>query len=371
MSRFLLFQVVPHTIHQDQALRDMEEVELLVDTYGGEVIEKSAQHRDHPDAGLYIGSGRLDWLKATVKEKKIDVVVLNAIVNSGQLFRLEQQLWEVNTKIAVWDRVDLILNIFEKHASTKEAKLQIELARLEHLGPRIYGLGGTVLSRQGGGIGTRGSGETNIEQERQTMKKLRQKIEQQLASYSKEQERRMNERRLSGTHTVALVGYTSAGKSTLFNALTNKQRRTDASLFTTLDSVVGKLKISPFAPDVLLSDTIGFIQDLPPVLIQAFHSTLVESLGAQLIFHVVDSADERYIEKLETVESILQDLGVSVAPVLIFNKIDRINSERREKILAQYKDRAIFFISATTSEGLDELKKYLRDEFVIPDVVNS
>ena len=141
-----------------------------MDTFGGKIIEKSIQHKVKPDNNTYIGSGKLEWLLETVKDKEINVVVINDIVKSGQLFRLEKALWKVNIHIAVWDRVDLILNIFELHATSIEAKLQIELARIQHKGPRIYGLGKTELSRQGGGIGTRGLGETNIERERRVMR---------------------------------------------------------------------------------------------------------------------------------------------------------------------------------------------------------
>src|SRR5690606_23113911 len=145
MAQFLLLQVITPHDHQDIAIENMAELEQLVHTYGGEVVEKSSQHRVHPHPGTFVGGGKVEWLKQTVKDKEIDVVVLNAIAKSSQLFRLEKALWEVNTQIKVWDKVDLILHIFDQHATTTEAKLQIELARIQHAGPRIYGLGGTVL----------------------------------------------------------------------------------------------------------------------------------------------------------------------------------------------------------------------------------
>ena len=239
--RFILLEVITPHYHQDLAIENMEELELLVDTFGGEIVARSVQHRPHPHPSTYIGPGKLLWLQQTVKLLNADVVVLNSIVNSGQLFRLEKAIWEVNTRIQVWDRVDLILNIFDQHATSLEAKLQIEFARIHHLGPRIYGLGATVFSRQGGGIGTRGLGETNIERERRKIKDRKQVISKRLRQLASEREDVISKRKREGIHTTALVGYTSAGKTTLFNTLTAKNKETNASLFTALDTVIAKL----------------------------------------------------------------------------------------------------------------------------------
>ena len=333
-------------------------------TFGGQIIEKSIQHRNSPHPSTYIGPGKLNWLLEEVKKKKINIVILNSVAKSGQLFRLEKELWKVNTSIAVWDRVDLILNIFEMHASTIEAKLQIELARIQHLGPRIYGLGGTVLSRQGGGIGTRGMGETNLEKERRLIKKRTQVIKKQLEQRAKTQQNRMKQRTQKGMKTVALVGYTSAGKTSLFNALTSKGKQTDKGLFTTLDSVVGKLKITEAMPGVLISDTIGFIENLPTFLIDAFSSTLQESLEAQLLFHVVDSADEKVYQKIEVVDQILSQLCVERSPVLVFNKLDLISEEEREKLQDRFQDREVLFVSAKSGAGITETKNFIRKKLL-------
>ncbi len=360
IKRFLLLQLITPHYHQDVALRNVNELEQLVDTFGGIIVEKAVQHRIKPHPDTYIGKGKLEWLKEAVKEKHIDVVVLNHIVNSGQLFRLEKALWEVNSHIAVWDRVDLILNIFDQHATTTEAKLQIKLARAEHIGPRMYGLGKTVLSRQGGGSGggaRRGKGETNIEIERRNIKKEKQKIQQQLKKLATQQEQRIQDRKKKGVHTVALVGYTSAGKTTLFNQLTKKNKEINIGLFTTLDSVVGKLKISEYDPTILISDTIGFIDELPTFLINAFRSTLLESLQAKIILHIVDVSDPKYDEKIITVEKILRDLEIEQIPILIFNKIDVLNEKQREFISERYRDYHHFFVSAKTGEGIDVVKK--------------
>ena len=354
-SKFLLLQVITPHYHQDIAISNMKESAQLVETYGGDVIVRSVQHRVKPYPDRYIGSGKVEWLKQTVKEKKIDVVVLNDIVNSGQLFRLERTLWEVNPQISVWDRIDLILNIFDQHATTTEAKLQIELARIQHSGPRIHGLGRTELSRQGGGIGTRGLGETNIEIERRNIKKRTQKIKQQLEQRTKEQQKRIQQRKQLGLRTVALVGYTSAGKTTLFNALTAKNREAHQKLFTTLDSVVGKLE-----PDkdrkLLISDTVGFIDKLPPVLIDAFRSTLFESASAELLFHVIDVGDEKMEDKIKVVERILSEIGITQEPVLVFNKVDLVSKDKIEAVRDKYSNRQSLFVSAVTGEGLEEVR---------------
>ncbi len=321
-DRVVLLQVLDQQYAQERAVREMGELRQLVATYGGRVVEEAVQHRPHPDPATYIGSGKVEWLKEIVAARDISVVVLNDVVNSGQLFRLEKELWEVNTKIKVWDRVDLILAIFRQHATTAEAQLQIELAQLQHTGPRFYGLGKTELSRQGGGIGTRGKGETNIEIERRVLKKRVQVIKSELLRRAKLRERRIAIRQERGVKTVALVGYTSAGKTTLFNALTNKTKKAHQGLFTTLDSALGKLDPRVFPQRILVSDTIGFIDNLPPVLIDAFHSTLLESIEADLLLHVVDMSDPHWEQKVVSVEEILHELGITQPPLIVGNKID-------------------------------------------------
>jgi len=360
--RCVILQVVnPHLTHVDPELvaKNLTELELLVETVGAEVVETTTQHRVKPHPATFVGGGKVDWLMQVVKEQAIDVVILNQVAKSSQIFRLEQILWEVNTKIQVWDRVDLILNIFDLHANTTQAKLQIELARIEHLGPRIYGLGGTVLSKQGGGIGGKGQGESNIELEKRKMKRQKQLIRKELELLNQGTLERIKERTERGSKTVALVGYTSAGKTTLFNTLTGKDRQTDQSLFTTLDSVTGRVKLVDYTKNILVSDTIGFIDDLPPNLIQAFRSTLQESLEADVVLHVLDASDPFLQSKFEVVENILRDLGVEQIPLLVFNKLDVLSAETQAKILAQFPDREAIFISAKKQQNIDVLKARL------------
>ena len=352
---FSLLQVINPHYHRDLAVVNMAETELLVISYGGQVVDKSIQHRVAPHPDIYIGKGKLEWLKSRVKTEKIDVVVINDTIKSGQLFRLERILWESNIKIQVWDRIDLILNIFEEHAQTKEAKLQIELARLKHQGPRIYGLGGSVLSRQGAGIGTRGIGETNIETERRLIKSKSQQLIKKLAAIKSQKQSRLEIRKERGFGPVALVGYTSAGKTSLFNALTGRKKQVDPGLFTTLDTVVGKMKSKNFSA-ILISDTIGFIQNLPPVLIEAFQSTLMESLQAKLTLHVVDATDPRILEKISIVSNILVELKLGSPIVLVFNKIDRLNKKERAMMAQNFAGTDAVFVSTLTGEGLENLR---------------
>lgn len=354
--RFLLFQVIDPHYHRADAISNMKEIMALVETFGGDIIVKDVQHKVQPHIATYIGPGKIEALKQIIIEKQIDVIVLNDLVNSGKLFRLEKSFWPVNPRIRVWDKIDLILNIFDKHADSAEAKLQIELARIEHDGPRIYGLGKDALSRQGGGIGTRGLGETNIEKERRLIKSRQAKIKKQLKKINLQKQQSIKRRTSQGLGPVALVGYTSAGKTSLFNALTGKDKQTSQGLFTTLDTVVGKMKTDESQESVVISDTIGFIQNLPPVLIQAFRSTLLESLEAKLILHVVDGSDENYLNKVAVVEEILFDLGATQKQILVVNKVDKLSDEQKKEIKSFFDNRDYKFASAYTGQGLEDLK---------------
>jgi len=354
--KFLLIQVIGTHDHRDRAIERMDKLAALVKTFGGEVVERTVQHRIKPDPATYIGKGKVVWLKEAVVRRKADVVVVNAQVKSGQLYRLERELWGLDPRVEVWDRVDLILSIFDKHASSREAKLQIELARLDHSGPRIYGLG-RELSRQGGGIGTRGMGETNIEVERRMMKKRRQEIRRELKQVMGRKQKSMELRREKGLGPVALVGYTSAGKTSLFNRLTGKSKEEAAKLFTTLDTVVGQMKQRESEVAVVVSDTIGFMADLPPNLIEAFKSTLMEAKRAKLVLMVIDGADSKADEKLKTVEAVLKSLEIEGEQLKVVNKIDLLDEEARGKVREGLEG---FLVSAKTGEGVEKLKEEVR-----------
>ena len=254
--RFLVIQVIPKQSKESDIETDLRETEQLIKTFGGTVIKEMIQRMDHPNPNFYIGTGKVEELKRWCDAESIDIVVVNGLVKSSQLFRIEKELWSISPQIMVWDRIDLILNIFDQHATTIESKLQIKLARATHMGPRIYGLGKTELSRQGGGVGTRGKGETNIEFERRQIKVDQQKIKKELKKVLKQKQNRLRKRNEMGIGPVALVGYTSAGKTTLFNTLTGKEKEMNKGLFTTLDTVVGKLKSPNFEQPILVSDTL-------------------------------------------------------------------------------------------------------------------
>ncbi|OGK12566.1 GTPase HflX [Candidatus Roizmanbacteria bacterium RIFCSPHIGHO2_02_FULL_37_15] len=369
--RVVLIDVISPHKHSSDALKDLAELQLLVKTFGGVDIVQIIQHRTAPDQATFIGSGKVQELILIVKQEKISHLIINSIVSPGQIFNLTKILWSVNPNIQVWDRVDLILNIFEKHARSAEAKLQIEIARMQHMKFRIYGLGGTVLSRQAGGIGTRGIGETNIERMRQHFKKQIKKKKEQLEKLVAHHQRQFLRRQENGIKTISIIGYTNAGKTSLFNLLTGKNKQVEDALFVTLDSSVGSLmKQNPQgswnpegSENVVISDTIGFIQNLPPSLIESFKSTLLEAIEADILLHIIDLSDEKMEEKIKAVEVITNDLNLSTKKQFyVFNKLDRLNGKVNTivpKLQEKYLDFSPLFISVKTSEGIEQLKKQL------------
>lgn len=334
---------------------ELKELKELVDAYDGEVVDFVVQNREVHDKGLYLGLGRIEEVKELIKIKKIDVVVLNAIIKPGQLFDMKNLWLKSNPNIEVWDRVDLILHIFALHARTAEAKLQIELASMRHMGPRIYGMG-AVMSRQGGSIGTRGIGETNTERMkrhwREEMKVTSDKLDKLIQQKYNQHERR----RRNGILTISIIGYTNAGKTSLFNLLTGKDKSAKDSLFVTLDSAVGKVYFKNLRQDLLVSDTIGFISNLPAKLVDAFKSTLMESINADMLIQVIDISDDNYEHKIETVNKILIELGIaSKRRIFVFNKIDKIHATDKDALIAKYKNYSPVFISVKEHEGIDSL----------------
>jgi GTP-binding protein HflX len=341
----------------------LNELESLVKTYGGIAVTKVIQKKGMPDYKTYIGSGKLNEIleqnKLADKKSKANLLILNNILKPQQVYNLE----EICKKdgIEVWDRIDLILKIFDKHAKSVEAKLQIELAAIRHMGPRIYGMG-LELTRQGGGIGTRGLGETNLQIMKRHLRKKEQKIKEKLEHYDLVQENHRQQRRKKDLKTVSFVGYTNAGKSSLLKALTKKDVYIADKLFATLESSVGQLYLPKSEKITLLSDTIGFIQDLPPDLIKAFKSTLSEIIEADLLLHVIDISDPLYESKILVVEDILSELGISQkSKIYVFNKVDMVKDLNKENLRDHFSGFSPVFVSALNKEGFSDLVSLIEE----------
>lgn len=332
----------------------LEELELLADTAGATCQEKILQNRPHPDPSTYIGKGKLNQLKALVGETASDLLIFDDDLTATQVRNIEKV---TNTKVL--DRSGLILDIFASRAKTAAAKTQVELAQLQYLLPRLTRFW-THLSRQKGGIGTKGPGETQIETDRRligdrisTLKDKLEKLDKQRTTQRKGRE---------GNPRVALVGYTNAGKSTLMNALTDTNVLAEDRLFATLDSTVRRLELENH--DILLSDTVGFIRKLPHNLIESFKSTLDEVREADLLLHVVDASSKLVDDYIEVVDSTLADLKVTgFKRVLVFNKIDLVEPSRLMELKKGFP--GALFVSAERSMGLDKLQSHI--EFMIEE----
>lgn len=329
----ILIDVIDLQTPKEEAQKRLEELECLTTTYGGIVVVKTIQKRGLPDYATYIGKGKVDEIIEIAKEKSVEILVINNLLKPKQLFELNERFRKAKLKTEAWDRIDLILKIFSKHAKSTEAKLQIDLAKIHHMGPRIFNMG-IELSQQSGAIGLRsGQGETNIELMKRHLRKQEQNILKKLEHYQLIREGHRKRRKRMYFKTAAIVGYTNAGKSLLLNSLTHKGAYVADQLFATLDTRIGKLYIQESHREVLISDTIGFIRDLPPELIQSFKSTLAETIDADLILHVIDINDLEIYKKIEVVEVILDQLGLKDKPkIYVFNKIDLVSKdEKKEK----------------------------------------
>jgi len=332
----------------------LAELELLADTAGAETAEKILQNRPHPDPGTYVGTGKLNHLKQLVSEKNADVLIFDDELSATQIRNIEK-----TTKVKVLDRSGLILDIFASRAKTAAAKTQVELAQLQYLLPRLTRFW-THLSRQKGGIGTKGPGETQIETDRRligkrisTLKDKLEKLDKQRTTQRKGREENVR---------VSLVGYTNAGKSTLMNTLTETNVLAEDRLFATLDSTVRRLHLENH--EVLLSDTVGFIRKLPHNLIESFKSTLDEVREADVLLHVVDASSRLIEDYIDVVKSTLKELDIKgKKSVLVFNKIDAI--EPSKLINLQKEFPGALFVSASRGIGLGKLRDKL--EYLIEE----
>ena len=325
----------------------LEELALLARSAGARVVGTVLQERARRDPATLVGRGKAEEVKQACEERDADVVILDEDLAPAQQRNLEQAV-----ERKTLDRTQLILDIFARRARTREGRLQVELAQLDYLLPRLAGKG-VLLSRLGGGIGTRGPGETKLETDRRRIRQRIQSIKREIEHLRRE---RLTRREARGRHeapVVALVGYTNAGKSTLFNALTRAGAVVSDQLFMTLDPLVRKVRLGP-GRDVLLVDTVGFIQKLPHPLVAAFRATLEEVRQADLLLHVVDASAPGVEEREAAVESVLKEIGAGERPrLLVLNKADRTPAERLRALSEARAGSAV--VSALTGGGLEGL----------------
>jgi GTPase len=336
------------------AENSLRELSLLAETAGSEVLDALVQRRGRPDASTYVGAGKARELAEIVAAHGADTVICDGELTPGQLRSLEGTV-----KVKVVDRTALILDIFAQHASSKEGKAQVELAQLQYMLPRLRGWGES-LSRQAGGragsnggIGSRGPGETKIETDRRRIRARISKLRREIAEMSVGREVQRGQRRRHSVPSVAIAGYTNAGKSTLLNQLTGAQVLVDNSLFATLDPAVRKAR-TPSGLPFTLTDTVGFVRHLPHQLVDAFRSTLEEVADADLILHVVDGSDADPRSQLAAVREVLAEVGAAKVPELVvINKADAADAIDLEGL--QLTERRSVVVSAHTGEGVDKL----------------
>ncbi len=325
------------------------ELAELVKTAGGEVVGVSTQKKDVPDRATFIGSGKAEDLRLLASAKEVDLFVFDDTLSPMQLRNLELLLWR-----PVIDRTALILDIFASRAQTREGKLQVELAQLNYRLPRLTGQG-TSLSRLGGGIGTRGPGEKKLEVDKRRIRRRIYELTESLAEVSKQRQLRREKREKNAIPLVALVGYTNAGKSTLLNSLSGSDALEKDALFATLDPIVRRITL-PGGMEILLSDTVGFINKLPHELVNAFRATLEEVSHADLLLHVVDSASSYYDTQMHVVEDVLADLGAAdTACINVYNKVDKDGASPAHR-------GKWVHVSAKEKLGLDDLLATIEKE---------
>ena len=324
---------------------ERDEFAELATSAGAVIVDELVSARRNPDPRYFVGKGKLQELKERVAASDADLVMSSAALSPSQERNLERDL-----NCRVLDRAGLILDIFAQRARSFEGKLQVELAQLRHLSTRLV-RGWTHLERQKGGIGLRGPGETQLETDRRLIGKRIRQLKGSLDQVDRRRAMNRQNRSRAGIPTVALVGYTNAGKSTLFNALTNAGVYVEDKLFATLDPTVRRLEL-PHGRQVVLADTVGFVRDLPHELIAAFRSTLQEAREADLILHMIDASDTNRWQRVRQVNAVLKQLDADRVPqIRVYNKIDKLEREPRRSKLRQGSGRAVW-LSATTGEGV-------------------
>ncbi|HEX6262881.1 MAG TPA: GTPase HflX [Actinomycetota bacterium] len=340
---------------------DLDELAALADTAGAEVVGRLVQPRDAPDPRTFIGKGRLGDLHALVHDTDAGLVIFDQELTPGQLRHLEEDLG-----VKVVDRTALILDIFALHARSREGKLQVELAQLSYLLPRLRGWG-EAMSRMGGGIGTRrGPGETKMEVDRRRIRQRISRLRRELRDVARSRDVTRSRRERSRIPQIAIAGYTNAGKSTLMNALTGADALVADQLFATLDPTVRRLRL-PGGRGVTLSDTVGFVGKLPHDLVEAFRSTLEEVTRADLILHVADASAADVDEQVAAVREVLAEIDAAQLPeVLALNKADLVSAEDRARLEPRFPDAVL--VSALEGDGLDKLLARVDDVLPSPPV---
>jgi GTPase len=336
----------------------LDELALLTESAGDEVVARLIARRKAPDASLYVGSGKADEIKELIALYQADCVIFDQAIGAAQQRNLERHLG-----VEVLDRTGLILEIFAARARSHEGKLQVELARLKYLSTRLVRRW-SHLERQRGGVGLRGGpGETQIELDRRMIDVRIKSVKERLEKVKRQRGTQRKSRERHGTFRVSLVGYTNAGKSTLFNVLVKAQTYVADQLFATLDTTTRQMYLEDAKRSVSLSDTVGFIRDLPHSLVEAFQATLQESADSDLLLHVVDAASPNWLEQMQEVQRVLREIGAdSVPQLLIFNKIDLLEDDARPRVMCDHYElepgRVVprHFISAAASEGLGALR---------------
>lgn len=350
-ERCILVGVSTRAVSRQETEEYLDELALLADTAGAEVVARIIQDRDRIDPATFIGKGKVEELRALVLSQKIPLVIFDDDLSAVQVRNLENEL-----QCKVLDRSALILDIFANRAKTNEAKTQVELAQLQYLLPRLTRQW-THLSKQYGGIGTKGPGETQIETDRRLIKTRISHLKEKLERIAKQ---RVTQRKGRSKHTrAALVGYTNVGKSTLLNLLSGSDVFVENRLFATLDPTT---RLVPLAPGVqmLMTDTVGFIRKLPPHLVASFKSTLEEITEADMLLHVVDISSKHFEDQIQVVRQTLEELGAHEKPTLmVFNKIDRLPDRGLLHEVARQHPHCVF-ISATRGINITGLKDAVR-----------
>ena len=374
ISRAVLVGIVTRDTDTEEVEKELDELARLLDTAGGEEVARLVQNKETPDPRTVIGSGKVWELSELCRNNGVKLVVFDAELSPSQIRNIEDDLGD---DISVIDRSMLILDIFALHATTGEGKLQVELAQLRYTAPRLIGKG-TELSRLGGGIGTRGPGESKLESDRRHMKRRIVALEGELDELEKNRMTMRASRDKSQIPQIAIVGYTNAGKSTLLNTLTDAGILAENKLFATLDPTTRKLKL-PCGETVLLTDTVGFIRKLPHHLVKAFKSTLDEAVYADILMIVIDAHDDEARAQLEVTETLLAELGAAGKPTIyVYNKCDLGISAELPAYIANNEDpnRVVCAISAKSGEGIDTLLEKVEEiihqgkskaTFVIPN----